>query len=115
MVFPAGHRRVSAHDPTDRYIGEDYQPPNYHAHRRWFMTVVVVFALAILAALICGALRSVSDITPVLADPSLLTEPVARAKFFAALLRVAAPVLVFGIVVILLRRRRRRKASRPRD
>lgn len=73
------------------------------------MLVVIVFAVAVLAALICGALQSVPIVTAALANPSSLVEAGVRNSVAAASVRIAA--LPIGVLVVaMVFRRRRRKA-----
>jgi hypothetical protein len=106
--FRAGRHRISAHD-GDRFLGCDSQPPDHHAHRRWFMLVVIVFALAIAVALICGTLKGLADMALAFPDLSSVAEGAAWDKFFAGFGRVAVLVLAAAVVVTFLRRRRRKK------
>lgn len=101
----------SAHD-SDHFLGCDSQPPNHRAHRRWFIAVVIVFALAVAAALIGGMLQGLSDMAVAFPDLSSLGDGTAWDKFFAGFGRVAALVLVAVIVAMLFRRRRRKSRSK---
>jgi hypothetical protein len=105
--FPAGRRRVSAHDPGDRFLGDDTQSPNYRAHRRWFLVVVIIFALAIAVALVCGALRGLSDVAAAFPALSALLDGRAWGRLLAAFGRIAVLVLAAGLAMMLFRRRRR--------
>jgi hypothetical protein len=105
--FQAG-RRVAAQD-RDHFLGCDCQPPNHCAHRRWFMLVVIVFALAIATALVCGTLKGLSDMAAAFPGLASLAEGAAWDKFFAGFGRVAA--LVLALIAAMMFRRRRRKTA----
>jgi hypothetical protein len=100
--------RVAAQD-GDHFLGCDCQPPNHRAHRRWFVLVVIVFALAVATALVCGTLKGLSDMAAAFPGLSSLAEGAAWDKFFAGFGRVAA--LVLALVAAMMFRRRRRKIA----
>ncbi len=107
--FQAERHRVAAQD-GDHFLDCDCQPPNHRAHRRWFMLVVGVFALAIATALICGTLKGLSDMAAAFPGLSSLAEGAAWDKFFAGFGRVAALGLAAIIAAMMFRRRRRKTA-----
>lgn len=98
----------------DRFLDCDSQPPNHRAHRRWFILMVIVFALAVATALVCGTIEGLSEMAAAFRDASSLTQSAAWDRFFAGFGRVAALVLAAVIVVVVFRRRRRKTPAPPK-
>jgi preprotein translocase subunit SecG len=113
FLFPAGRRRISAHNSGDyrHDYACDTQPPNRAAHRRGFFIILIVIALAACVALIGGVLQGFSDMGAAFPSGSALFEAASWDKFFAGFGRVAA-LIFFLTAVVLVARRRRRKAKR---
>lgn len=104
LSFQAG-RHASLHcDPCS----SDCQPPDHRAHRRGFILILIVFALAVVAAVICGVVKGVSDMGAAFPTVSALTDVAAWDRFFAGFGRFAAVVVGLVVGVALLRRRRKR-------
>lgn len=111
IVLTAGRRPRSANH-CDHLFGCDSQPPNHRTHRRWFVAMVCVFAIAAAVALIDGFLKGLTDMGAAFTSPSALLASASWDRFFAGFGRVSA--LLFAIVaVVMLIRRKRRKASVP--
>lgn len=102
--FRAGHRASLHCGPCDT----DCEPPNHHAHRRGFILIVIVFALALVVALICGVVKGVVDMGAAFPSVAALTDAASWDRFFAGFGRFAAIVLGMVVVLLLLRRRRKR-------
>lgn len=114
ISFPAERCR-SAHDHADQFPGCDSAPPNHRAHRRWFIAMLCVFAIAAAVALIGGMLHGLSDMAGAFTSLSALFDGASWDRFFAGFGRVAALVLAIVLTVLVLKRNRRRtRASRPK-
>lgn len=112
-LFPAGRRRISAHDSGDyrRNYSCDTEPPNHAAHRRGFIVILIVVGVAACVALIGGVLQGFSDMGAAFPSGSALFEAASWDKFFAGFGRIAA-LIVFLAAVVVVARWRRRKAKR---
>jgi hypothetical protein len=102
-------RRASLHDSD--HCNNDSEPPNHQAHRRGFIVIVIVFALALVAAFVCGLMKSASQIGTAFPTLSSLTEVAAWDRFFAGFGRLVA-IFLAALLVVMVVRRRRRKAQK---
>ncbi len=106
LSFEAGRRR-SAHDHHDHFSC-DTVPPNHQAHRRGFIALLLLCAVAGAVALIGTTLQGITDMGGAFTSPSSLLDAGAWDKFFAGFGRVATLLLVVGFAVMLLRHNRRK-------
>jgi len=85
FLFPAGRRRISAHNSGDyrHDYACDTQPPNHAAHRRGFVVILIVVGVAGCVALIGGMLQGLSDMGAAFPSGSALFEAAAWDRFFA--------------------------------